>query len=97
MTKLSKNDLAVLIACGVFWLGSIVAMCFIKHWAVVFVALLHCASIWFALIIGDKYIPTKQQKTQIEKERELAEKNADESVRRERIDKMIMWDIIDEG
>lgn len=96
MTKLSKKDLAVLVVCGVFWLGSIVAMCYIKHWAVIFVALLHCMTIWIVFTIGGKYIPTKPPKTQLESERELAAKQAEDAIRKENMDELIIWDIIDD-
>ena len=73
MVKLKTIDVVIIIICFLVWLGTSISMFFIHHWSVLFVALLHCASIWFSFSKYGKYIPTKPKKTQAELEKELSE------------------------
>ena len=95
MKKLARKDI-VQIICIIVWFGTAVAMYFIRHWTVVFVALLHCASLWVYFSKAGKSIQSEPKKTQIELERDLAEYNAKKEIEEKNKNEYMLWDILDD-
>ena len=96
MKKLGIKDVAILTICFLVWTGSLIALFFIRHWSVLFVALLHCATIWFSFSKYGKYIPTRSKKTQAELEKVSAEYNARKAAEKRYENEYTAWDILDE-
>ena len=90
MKKASTAEMVVTIISCIVWLGTLIAIFFIKHWTVLFVAIPHCLAIIWLL---SNAIQRSQSSKKTEESKKVKEPQKDDSLT---LDEIIFWDMIDD-
>ncbi|MBQ4443522.1 MAG: hypothetical protein II896_02535 [Clostridia bacterium] len=90
MKKASPAEIVVTLFSSVLWLGTLIAMFFIKHWTVLFVAIPHCLAFIWMLSFAVQH--SQNSKTE-EKKRVNDQSQKDDGIT---MDEIIFWDMIDD-
>ena len=90
MKKISKKDLIILIICFSIWLGTLISFFFVQNLVTLFLAIPHTFAFLGLFFLAYKYIPAPKVKKRTEKH--LVEEQA----KKDSMDEIIMWDMIDD-
>ncbi|MBO4539904.1 MAG: hypothetical protein J5781_06465 [Clostridia bacterium] len=84
---MSKRDVIVLIVCLGVWLGTLIALFFVRELAATIVAIPHALAILGIIVLTYKYVPAPRPKKK-DPATEQEEKKAEQEI--------FTWDVIDD-